>query len=172
MKNIVFGAALAASLLTGSAHASVLTGDRVTFATLGQPFTVRSGVDYTVGEFRFDLDAGVDGNRFLFTTSGPGNFAGLDLIFTGLDFTDKSSLTGFKLVSTSLDNLSIVTTASSITFRFTNAFSPVGTVIDGFFETTASASAQVPLPGSLPLLALGLGALCFSRRGRGAAARG
>lgn len=176
MKNIVLAAVLAASSFAGSASASVLTGDTVTLTFRPLPYTqefvVGDGIDSTLKDFQFDLNAGADGNRFIFTSLSDAEFAfRTSLTLSGLDFTDKSVLTGFNLVSTSLTNFSFTTTADSITFNFTDDFAPQGTVIDGFFQTDAPSS-QVPLPGSVPLLALGLGALYASGRMRRGATRG
>jgi hypothetical protein len=176
MKKIILAAALAALSFAGSASASVLTGDTVTLTfrplSYSLQFVVGDGTDLTVNNFQFDLNGGADGNRFIFTTANDGDFVGrTSVTLSGLDFTDKSVLTGFDLVSTSLTDFLFTTTADSITFNFSDAFARQGTVIDGFFETAASSS-QVPLPGTLPLLALGLGALYAGARVRRSAARG
>lgn len=178
MKKIILAAVLAASSFVGSACASVLTGDTVTLTfrplSYSLPFIVGDGTDLTINNFQFDLNGGADGNRFLFTTDNDGSFAGrTSLTLSGLDFTDKSALTGFGLVSASLTDFSFTTTADSITFNFSDDFARQGTVIDGFFQTAAPASSsQVPLPGTLPLLALGLGVLYAGGRVRRSVARG
>lgn len=170
MKKIAAAAILAMSSL--SASASVLTGDAVTitFNPIGfsQGFTVGAGEDLTLTNFHFDLDGGA-GNRFIFNY-GPanGSFAGsTSFTLSGLDFTDSSTLTGFSLISTSLSGFSYSFTGNSITFHYTDGSAPLGTVIDGIFETTRSA---VPLPGTLPLFLLGMGALGLMRSRRGAGA--
>ncbi|GGC66544.1 hypothetical protein GCM10011396_12050 [Undibacterium terreum] len=156
------------ALASFGASASVLTGDTVTITfnpnVYTQSFTVGAGDDLVLQNFHYDLNGGVNGDRFTFTsTPQSGTFAGSSsFTLSGLDFTDGSLLTGFNLISDSLSNFSFTTTAHSITFNYSNSSAPIGTVIDGIFLT----SNAVPLPGTLPLLLLGLGALGFGLRSR------
>lgn len=170
MKKIAAAAILTLSSLCASA--SVLTGDAVTISfdpiAFTRGFTVGAGEDLTLTNVHFHLDGGA-GNRFIFT-NGPaaGSFAGsTSFTLSGLDVTDSSTLTGFSLISPSLSGFSYSFTGNSITFNYINGSAPLGTVIDGIFETTRSA---VPLPGTLPLFLLGMGALGLMRSRRSAGA--
>jgi hypothetical protein len=169
MKKIILATCM--TVASFCASASTLTGDEVTITTtpsvFTMPLTVGAGTDLSVGSgsgtFLFDLNRGPDGNRFTLTSVGSSTFSGSNsFTFSDLDFTDGSLLTGFNLLATSLSGFSFSTTADSITFSYSNAFAADGVVIDGTFVT----SAAVPLPGTLPLVLLGLGALGIGGRAR------
>lgn len=169
MKKIAIAALIALSSF--GAQASVLTGDTATITFNPGIFTanfgIGAGIDFTANNFMMDLDAGVNGNEYIFTSlPQAGSFAGsTSFTLSGLDFTDSSVLTGFSLISTSLTNFSFSTTANSITFFYTDTAGGPGVVIDGLF-VTAPRQGAVPLPGTLPLALLGLGALGLGLRAR------
>ena len=82
MKKLICSLAIFLSPLLVSA--SVLTGDSVTLtanpSVFSQSSIVGSGFDMNAGSFHFDLDAGVGGNEFLFTS---GRCQGSCRIFMG-----------------------------------------------------------------------------------------
>lgn len=170
MKKMMLAAAAAAAMVFGGqASASVLTGDTVTLSfepsVYSQSFVVGDGVDHRIINFAFDLNGGADGNRFTFTSVDGASFGGsTSFTLSGLDFTDGALLERFELVSTSLTNFSFTNTADSVTFFYSDPWTQNGVVLDGFFRTTAVNA--VPLPGTLPLLFLGVGALCATARSR------
>jgi len=169
--------ALAVSSIPFAGFAAPLTGDTVTLTLDQSPlvpnlvpfgtFEAGSGIDLTLGVFEFDVDAGAGGDGFVWT-SGANGFvsagSAVSLTLSGLDFSGGEVLTGFDLGVSTLTDLSVSTTASSVTFSWTND-SRVGpdTVLSGTYET----SAVIPIPASLPLLLGGLAGLgLVARRGR------
>lgn len=155
-RNIVVCSSLVAAI---PASASTLNGDSlsITFQpgnnVLGANVTVGPGVDLTLGGFTFDLNAGADGDEFIFMDGG-GFFSGsTSLVLSDLDFSDGSSLVNFSLLSTSLTSLSFVVGPDSLTFTYDNpGFGPNnGPAISGRFLT----SAAVPEPTTPLLILLG-----------------
>lgn len=163
--------ALALSLASvGAASAATLSGDTVGIEFVSGGYNnpsvmVGAGIDETLFAFEFDLDAGANGDEFIFNDNAGFIPPGSSLVLYDLDFSGGETLVGFELLYTSLDNLAYTFTDSSITFTYaTSGIGPnIGAAIYGTFITAPSA---VPLPASLPLLIAGIGGLAAMRRKR------
>ena len=127
------------------------------------PAVVGSGNDLVLGNFAFDLNAGLAGDEFTFFDNGGFFSDNIQIVLENLDFSGGEVLTGFQLAASSLSNLSVSTTANSVTFTFDDpGVGPdSGPAISGKFLT---APAAVPLPAGLPLLAASMAAISFLRR--------
>ena len=165
-KKIMLATAIAVSMIAGAGTAATLTGDDVVITfqpnnVVFGPFTVGAGIDFTLANFTFDLNAGVGANEFDFIDNGGVFGDNSSLVLSSLDFSGGAILTGFNLTSTSLTGLSWTFTDTSLTFSFDNSRGPNnGSAIRGQFATLSA----VPLPASLPMLAAALGGFAFLLR--------
>lgn len=166
-------ALLAALALPAAAAASTLTGDEVTIefnpgSIYTSTFTVGSGVDDSINNFQLNADAGVHGSQFHWTgINAGGSLAGAtSFTFSDLDFTDGSTLIGFKIKTTLLDDVvaSVTNGVLTVSWSTTGIVGP-GPILHGQYITTS----VVPLPASAPLILAGLGVLGFVGRRRNGA---
>ena len=165
LRNALLVAVAAMSICFAAAsNAGIITGTSITltFSPTGGTFvrTVVAGEDLGIGTFGFDFDHGIDDDIFDFQSEKAGSLGGsTSFTLSGLLFDDGATLSGFNLFSTSLPDLVISTTATSVTFAYVAIDTIPGTVLRGQYITTA-----VPEPSPLGLLAAGLLGLFMQRK--------
>lgn len=178
ISTLIPAALLSLLALGAAAEAATLAGDIVTvnistgFGTdLGtQIVPVGAGVDATFfGSQNLDFNAGVDGDIFSITSlrsfcgwsscEGSGDIVTFTL--TSLDF--GVPLLGVNILSGIGGAFVSSFTPDSVVFQWTEANIPSGTYFTAQFVT---GPAPIPLPASLPLLAIGLAGLAALRSRR------
>lgn len=182
ISKLIPAAAVALLALGAAAQAATLAGDTVSvnlstgfggdFGTLS-PVLVGAGVDANYfGNQDLDFNDGVDGDIFSITSLG--SFCGMstcegsgDIVtftLTSLDF--GGALLGVNILTSIGGAIVSSFTADSVTFQWTEATISAGTYFTAQFVTGPS---PIPLPASLPLLAIGLAGLAALRSRRKAA---
>ena len=181
ISKLIPAAAVALLALGAAAEAATLAGDTVSvnlstgfLGDLGtQSVLVGAGVDATYfGNQDLDFDDGVDGDIFsitsLFNFCGMSTCAGsgdiVTFTLTSLDF--GVPLLGVNILTSIGGAIVSSFTSDSVTFQWTEASIPQGTYFTAQFVTGPS---PIPLPASLPLLAIGLAGLAALRSRRKAA---
>ena len=181
ISKLIPAVAVALLALGATAEASTLDGDTVSVnlsTGLGGDFgtevvLVGAGVDANYFSNQdLDFNSGVDGDIFSITSLG--NYCGMstcagsgDIVtftLTSLDFGEP--LVGVNIL-TSIGGATVTSlTSDSVTFEWTEAAIPDGTYFTAQFITGPS---PIPLPASMPLLAIGLAGLAALRSRRKAA---
>ena len=108
------------------------------------------------GNTVFDLNGGVDGNEFVYTSLG--NFCGItcggDVVWTLSDLDFGQSLTGFTILQQSISPITVVSlTSNSVSFRYSDLAISKGTNVIGRFEFNSA----VPEPSTWAMMLLGFG---------------
>ncbi|SMY07758.1 VPLPA-CTERM sorting domain-containing protein [Flavimaricola marinus] len=172
MYKILSAAALAA-LLPMSANAATFLADTANFVFSANGFDyvdVESTVTDpgTEADYAGIITADVSASsvEFVYDITNYGSVgAATTWEITGLDTDDGSIITGLTLTSgNTADILATSFTDNSISVTFANMFNPEP--VHSFSFDIATTIAAVPLPASLPLLAIALGGLGIVRRKR------
>jgi hypothetical protein len=157
-------------LITNIASAGVILGDQVTFEfenCCRNTVLANAGIDGSIGNFKFDFNAGLNDDMFEFTIGRavPTGFgSNSKFIINDLDFVGSDILLDFSIASTSLTNLSYqILSPSSMSFNWdpVSMTDNTPTVISGSYITS-----QVPEPSIIALFGLGLFGLSSARRRR------
>ncbi|WP_172328601.1 hypothetical protein [Mangrovicoccus sp. HB161399] len=175
---IFLAAAYLALATLNSAHGATLAGDNVTknvfnggaeIAAYNETISVGPGVDETDGNIGYDLDAGIGGDLFVISLN-PGtyssiySFSGLtEVVLSDLDFNGGGTLSDLAVIDDgSLDAGYEVLSGSSFRVFWNEDYVSIASG-EVFFSAQYVVEAAVPLPGSIVLLAAGLGLLHLRR---------
>lgn len=164
---LLVGTAANASPLDGQTVMVNLTAGGIDFGT--QSVIVGAGDEGNYfGNTFFDLNGGVNGDEFVYTSSG--GYCGIvcsgDAVWTLSNLNFGTPLTGFSILQQDVGAITIDSlTATSVSFHYADGYIHPGVNVIGKFET-----GSVPEPASWAMMLGGFGAIGGAMRARRKAA--